>query len=99
MGRLPEHIAGRWPGELWQEITSRLKEEMDWRRYAMSYDKLLLKFSEYGQLVSSVVERLRRAVGVSIWGPGLAMARSNCFGRARNAKSGRSTRATPCCST
>jgi SAM-dependent methyltransferase len=44
--------------ELWEGVTARIAEELHWARYAISYDKLLLNFDDYGQLLASVVERL-----------------------------------------
>ena len=49
--------AERWQ-ELWRDVTTRLKEALHWARYALSYDKLLLNFDDYDQLVSSIVKRL-----------------------------------------
>lgn len=44
--------------ELWAAVHRRIRDELHWARYAVSYDALLVKFEEYGELVRSVVSRL-----------------------------------------
>ena len=45
--------------KIWEDVTRRLKEDLHWARYAISYDKLLLNFDDYGSLVTMMVDKLR----------------------------------------
>lgn len=47
------------PEKIWEEVTRRLKEDLHWARYAISYDKLLLNFDDYVALVVTMVDKLR----------------------------------------
>jgi ubiquinone/menaquinone biosynthesis C-methylase UbiE len=39
---------------LWDDVNRRLTAEVNWSRYAGSYDKILLNFHEYGKLLQQV---------------------------------------------
>jgi ubiquinone/menaquinone biosynthesis C-methylase UbiE/PAS domain-containing protein len=43
------------PAELWKLIEERLTDEYNWTRYAVSYDRLLLPFKAYTDMVEKVV--------------------------------------------
>ena len=44
--------------ELWQDLEQKLREVVNWSRYAVSYDKLLYPFTDYNELVDLVVSQL-----------------------------------------
>jgi len=44
---------------IWKDIGLRLEKELHWARYALSYDRLLLEFDDYGELLSNIVGRLK----------------------------------------
>ena len=41
---------------LWKDINARLEREINWSRYAASYDQLLIPFDEYQQLLDRIVD-------------------------------------------
>lgn len=41
---------------MWQDLKSRVEEEVGWSRYASVYDRLLLHFNEYTRLVRQVTD-------------------------------------------
>jgi ubiquinone/menaquinone biosynthesis C-methylase UbiE len=41
--------------ELWRDLETRLDRELNWARYAVSYDQLLIPFDEYQTLLNRVV--------------------------------------------
>jgi ubiquinone/menaquinone biosynthesis C-methylase UbiE len=43
---------------LWQRIGERLDRELNWSKYAISYDRLLLHFDDYLDLVQGIVNRV-----------------------------------------
>jgi SAM-dependent methyltransferase len=45
--------------KIWEEVTRRLQEDLHWARYAISYDKLLLNFDDYGELVAEMIDKLQ----------------------------------------
>ncbi len=47
--------------ELWEDIKARLEREVNWSRYAMSYDKLLLPFDDYVALLDLAVAMVGNA--------------------------------------
>ncbi|NOT00503.1 MAG: class I SAM-dependent methyltransferase [Phycisphaerales bacterium] len=52
------------PGDgqaLWDDLRNRLKREVNWSRYARSYDNLLLHFDEYGKLLDKIVKLVGNA--------------------------------------
>src|SRR5262245_10398208 len=44
--------------KLWQDLENELREDVNWSRYALSYDKLLVPFTDYNELVELVVSQL-----------------------------------------
>jgi ubiquinone/menaquinone biosynthesis C-methylase UbiE len=44
--------------ELWRDLEQKLREVVNWSRYAVSYDKLLYPFTDYNELVDLVVSQL-----------------------------------------
>lgn len=44
--------------ELWKDLEARLSREINWSKYAVSYDKLLLQFDDYLELVDKVVSEV-----------------------------------------
>jgi ubiquinone/menaquinone biosynthesis C-methylase UbiE len=47
--------------ELWASIVRRLEQEVTWSRYAVVYDKLLLNFPDYLDLLKIVVSQIEHA--------------------------------------
>ena len=47
--------------ELWGDIQRRITAEVNWSRYAESYDEMLLKFREYDKLLQQVADLLGNA--------------------------------------
>jgi len=43
---------------LWADLERRLESELNWSQYAVSYDKLLLNFPEYQNLLDGLVARV-----------------------------------------
>lgn len=43
---------------LWKDLRMRWEAELNWSRYAISYDKLLLNFPDYDALLRCVVDRV-----------------------------------------
>lgn len=41
---------------LWDDLKARLERDLNWSRYAVSYDRLLTPFDDYQQLVDQVVQ-------------------------------------------
>jgi ubiquinone/menaquinone biosynthesis C-methylase UbiE len=44
--------------KLWQDLEKKLREDVNWSRYAVSYDKLLVPFTDYNELVDLVVSQV-----------------------------------------
>ena len=49
------HSAER-EAELWEDLHRRLEREVNWSRYAVSYDRMLLEFDDYGTLLDDVTK-------------------------------------------
>lgn len=45
--------------DLWKDLQARLERELNWSRYAESYDQLLLKFDDYCELTNHIVGKLK----------------------------------------
>jgi ubiquinone/menaquinone biosynthesis C-methylase UbiE len=45
-------------GELWKDLQRILEESVNWSKYAQSYDRLLLSFPEYGELIEHVLSKI-----------------------------------------
>ena len=43
---------------LWKRLSTRLERELNWSKYAITYDKLLLHFDDYLDLVNRIVNRV-----------------------------------------
>lgn len=50
---LAEHLE-----KLWNRLTARLERELNWSQYAISYDRILLLFDDYLELVRNIVGRV-----------------------------------------
>ena len=48
-------------GALWKDIEIRLSREINWSKYAVSYDKLLLNFDDYLELLDKIVGEVGEA--------------------------------------
>ncbi len=44
--------------EMWKDLTERLEQEVNWSLYAKSYDRMLLNFDSYHQLIEKIVDLL-----------------------------------------
>ncbi len=44
--------------QMWIDLAERLKQEVNWSLYAKSYDRMLLKFDSYHQLIKNMVSLL-----------------------------------------
>jgi len=44
--------------KLWERLSVRLDRELNWSKYAISYDRLLLQFDDYVDLIQGIVDRL-----------------------------------------
>ena|GEM_PF-2896818 len=51
-------VSAEKEAELWQDLEQKLREVVNWSRYAVSYDKLLYPFTDYNELVDLVVSQL-----------------------------------------
>lgn len=47
---------------LWRNVESNLSRDLNWSRYAISYDKVIAKFPDYQQLVDMVVKKVGPAL-------------------------------------
>ena len=56
--------------QLWAELKSILDERVNWALYSTSYDKVLLNFDEYAQLIKLVCSKLEDAVNCADLGAG-----------------------------
>jgi len=53
--------------ELWGDLEERLAREINWSKYALSYDKLLLNFDDYLELIDKIIREVgdaRRCIDV-----------------------------------
>jgi ubiquinone/menaquinone biosynthesis C-methylase UbiE len=51
-------ISAEKEAELWRDLEQKLREVVNWSRYAVSYDKLLSRFTDYNELVDLVVSKV-----------------------------------------
>ena len=49
------------PYEFWRTMEDVLRRDLNWSRYAMSYDKIISEFTEYGKLLDIVVDNVGAA--------------------------------------
>jgi ubiquinone/menaquinone biosynthesis C-methylase UbiE len=51
-------VSAEKEAELWQDLEQKLQSVVNWSRYAVSYDKLLSRFTDYNELVDLVVSQV-----------------------------------------
>lgn len=44
--------------DMWKDLTERLEQEVNWSLYAKSYDRMLLNFDSYHQLIEKIIDLL-----------------------------------------
>lgn len=58
------------PREFWRRMEDVLKRDINWSRYALSYDKIISRFTEYQQLLGLVVSKVGSACRCADLGAG-----------------------------